>query len=254
MRIEKIYRYPVKGLSAEALEAVALTPGEMLAHDRRFALAQGDAPFDVAAPRWLSKRNFGCLMVNERLALLHTAFDPHDGSLAIRAPGAAPFLGDTRTEAGKAAIARYLADFLGPEARGEPRFIEAPGHRFSDVAMKVVSIIGLGSLHALEAEAGMVLDPLRFRANFYFSGGRPWAEFDWIGKEIQIGQVRLKVVKRIVRCAATEVNPETAARDANPPRDLRRHFGHADLGVYAEVLEAGQIALGDALEPLMLDL
>jgi uncharacterized protein YcbX len=44
MRIEKIYRYPVKGLSAEALEAVALTPGEMLAHDRRFALAQGDAP------------------------------------------------------------------------------------------------------------------------------------------------------------------------------------------------------------------
>ena len=254
MRIEKIYRYPVKGLSAEALEAVALTPGDMLAHDRRFALAQGDSPFDVAAPRWLSKRNFGCLMVNERLALLHTAFDPHDGSLAIRAPGAAPFLGDTRTEAGKAAIARYLTDFLGPEARGEPRFIEAPGHRFSDVAMKVVSIIGLGSLHALEAEAGMVLDPLRFRANFYFSGGRPWAEFDWIGKEIQIGQVRLKVVKRIVRCAATEVNPETAVRDANPPRDLRRHFGHADLGVYAEVLEAGQIALGDALEPLMLDL
>jgi len=254
MRIEKIYRYPVKGLSAEALEAVALTPGEMLAHDRRFALAQGDAPFDVAAPRWLSKRNFGCLMVNERLALLHTAFDPHDGSHAICAPGAAPFLGDTRTEEGKAAIALYLTDFLGAEARGEPRFIEAPGHRFSDVAMKVVSIIGLGSLHALEAEAGMVLDPLRFRANFYFSGGRPWAEFDWIGKEIQIGQVRLKVVKRIVRCAATEVNPETAARDADPPRDLRRHFGHADLGVYAEVLDGGKIALGDALEPMMLDL
>jgi NitT/TauT family transport system ATP-binding protein len=81
-------------------------------------------------------------MVNERLALLHSAFDPHDGSLAIRTPGAGPFLGDTRTEEGKAAIARYLTDFLGPEARGEPRFIEAPGHRFSDVAMKVVSIIG----------------------------------------------------------------------------------------------------------------
>ena len=147
-----------------------------------------------------------------------------------------------------------MSEFLGPEARGEPRFIEAPGHRFSDVAMKVVSIIGLSSLHALEAEAGMALDPLRFRANFYFSGGRPWAEFDWIGQEIQIGQARLKVVKRIVRCAATEVNPETGKRDADPPRDLRRHFGHADLGVYAEVLEGGQVALGDALEPMMLDL
>ena len=56
--------------------------------------------------------------------------------------------------------------------------------------------------------------------------------------------------KRIVRCAATEVNPETAARDANPPRDLRARFGHADLGVYAEVLEGGRVAVGDALEPL----
>ena len=91
MRIEKIYRYPVKGLSAEALEAVALTPGEMLAHDRRFALAQGDAPFDVAAPRWLSKRNFGCLMANERLALLHTAFDPQGGALPSAPPAPRPF-------------------------------------------------------------------------------------------------------------------------------------------------------------------
>jgi uncharacterized protein YcbX len=62
------------------------------------------------------------------------------------------------------------------------------------------------------------------------------------------------VVKRIVRCAATEVNPQTAARDADPPRDLRRYFGHADLGVYAEVLEGGQVALGDALEPMILAL
>ncbi|MFC7540819.1 MOSC N-terminal beta barrel domain-containing protein [Siccirubricoccus deserti] len=44
MRVENIYRYPVKGLTAEALEEVTLTPGACLPHDRRFALAQGDAP------------------------------------------------------------------------------------------------------------------------------------------------------------------------------------------------------------------
>ena len=37
-------------------------PGECLPHDRRFALAQGDAPFDPAAPAWVQKRHFGCLM------------------------------------------------------------------------------------------------------------------------------------------------------------------------------------------------
>lgn len=248
MRIETIYRYPVKGLTAEALEDVVLTPGETLPHDRRFALAQGDSSFDPAAPAWMPKRNFACLMANAHMALVHSAYDARSGELVIRRPGAPPFLGDTRTPEGRAAIAAELSAHLGAEARGTPRFVEAPGHSFSDVAKKVVSIIGLSSLHALEQAAGMALDPLRFRANVYVSGGSPWAEFDWIGREILLGQARLRIVKRIVRCPATEVNPATAERDAEPPRWLRQHFGHADLGVYAEVLEGGRISVGDALE------
>ncbi len=254
MRVEHLYRYPVKGLTAEALEEVTLSPAQCLPHDRRFALAQGDAPLDPAAPTWLPKFHFGCLMKNARLALLHTAFDPRTGQLAIRPPEGPPLLGDTRTEAGRAEIAAFLTGFLGAEARGTPRFIEAPGHNFTDVAAKAVSIIGLSSLHALEAATGQRLDPLRFRANVYVSGSLPWAEFDLVGQEIQLGAARLRVFKRIVRCAATEVNPETANRDADPPRDLRTHFGHADLGVYAEVLEGGRVAVGDALEPLQADL
>jgi len=248
MRIETIYRYPVKGLTAEALEQVALTPGETLPHDRRFALAQGDSAFDPAAPTWMSKRNFGCLMVNARLALVHSAYDERSGDLMLRIPGAAPLLASTRSAEGRAAIAAALTAHMGEEARGAPRFVEAPGHSFSDVARKVVSIIGLSSLHALEQATGSTLDPLRFRANVYVSGGSPWAEFDWIGREILLGQAKLRVVKRIVRCPATEVNPATGARDAEPPRWLREHFGHADLGVYAEVLEGGRISVGDALE------
>ena len=60
--------------------------------------------------------------------------------------------------------------------------------------------------------------------------------------------------QRIVRCAATEVNPDNGERDAKPMRWLREHFGHGDLGVYAEVLEGGRIAVGDALEPAEGDL
>ncbi len=248
MRIESIYRYPVKGLTAEAMEAVTLTPGATLPEDRRFALAQGDSAFDPAAPAWLPKRNFGCLMANARLALVHSAFDARTGELALRLDGEAPVVASTRTPEGRAVITTALTRALGEEARGTPRFVEAPGHSFSDVARKVVSVIGLSSLHALEQAAGMPLDPLRFRANVYVSGGSPWAEFDWIGREILLGQARLRVVKRIVRCPATEVNPATAERDAEPPRLLRQHFGHADLGVYAEVIDGGRIARGDALE------
>ena len=67
------------------------------------------------------------------------------------------------------------------------------------------------------------------------------------GKEIAIGDARLKVVKRIVRCAATNVDPTTGARDMTIPKTLLQSFGHADCGIYAEVITGGTIAAGDKI-------
>jgi len=55
------------------------------------------------------------------------------------------------------------------------------------------------------------------------------------------------VIKRIVRCAATNVDPETGVRDLSIPDTLMRSFGHADCGVYAEVVAGGEVAVGDAV-------
>lgn len=250
MRIEHLYRYPVKGLSAEALEQASLTPGETVPHDRRFALAQGDAPFDDAAPAFLPKQNFACLMANAKVALVRSAFDPRTGDLALQAPGQAPLLASTQTPDGRLALGAWLTAFLGEEARGTPRFLEAPGHAFTDQRRKCVSLINLASLHALEAAIGRSLDPLRFRANIYFTGLPAWAEFDWVGGRIQAGGATLEVFKRTVRCPATQVDLATGTRDADVPRLLREHFGHADLGVHAVVAEGGRIAAGDAIEVL----
>jgi uncharacterized protein YcbX len=252
MRVEHLYRYPVKGLSAEALEQAQLEEGACIAHDRRFALVQGDAPFDLAAPAFLPKQNFACLMANARLALVASAYDDRRGQLSLRIPGEPPVLADLATEAGRAEVSRRLGAYLGEEARGTPWFTEAPGHAFTDQRLKGLSLINLASLAALEQAIGQRLDPLRFRANVYFSGLPAWAEFDWIGQEVMLGGARLEVFKRTVRCPATQVNLETGERDLDIPKLLRQHFGHADLGVHARVLEGGRVALGDALEALSL--
>ena len=120
--------------------------------------------------------------------------------------------------------------------------------RFSDVAKKVVSIINLASVAALEGAVGQPVDPLRFRANLYVRGWPAWHEFDLLDREIHVGgKVRLKVVKRIVRCAATNVDPVTAARDLNIPKTLMQTFNHMDCGIYAEVIEGGDIAAGNTV-------
>ena len=76
-----------------------------------------------------------------------------------------------------------------------------------------------------------------------------WQEFEWIGREITIGSARLRVTKRIDRCAATNVDPETGKRDLQIPRSLMTAFGHADCGVYLEVMSAGTVARADAVTP-----
>jgi len=247
MRIERIARYPVKGLSPEYMKAVELTPGQGLPHDRRFAFAQADGAFDPAAPKWLPKRNFACLAVNAGIAAIHAAYDPRANTLLLLA-AEARLTADLSTPEGRQEAEAWLVAQMGEEARGGLRLAEVPGHAFTDIPDKAVSMIGLASVAELGERAGMALDPLRFRANLLFSGAAPFAELDWVGQEVLLGKARLRVFKRTQRCAATEVNPETAERDAKPPLWLRQQYGHADMGVYATVLEGGMVAVGDALE------
>jgi uncharacterized protein len=100
---------------------------------------------------------------------------------------------------------------------------------------------------AIETVVGVPVHPLRFRANLYLEGWPAWHEFELLGREIAIGDARLKVTKRIVRCAATNVDPDTGIRDLTIPATLMRTYDHAECGIYAQVIAAGDVAPGDAV-------
>lgn len=254
MKVGAIYRYPVKGLSAEKMERVTLVPGECLPHDRRFAIALGSTVFNPRNPEWLPKTKFVMLMRDEKLALLQTRFDAETGVLTIAEDGR-ELLRERLTEfEGCRSVAEFCTNFLGPGVDGPLRVVEAPGHAFADARRRpnattgqYVSLINHASIAALERAMEAAIDPIRFRANFYFDGEAAWREHDWIGAEISLGAARLRVVSPITRCAATQVNPATAARDLDIPAALDRNFGHINMGIYAEVMSGGEIALGDAL-------
>jgi uncharacterized protein YcbX len=253
MHIESLYRYPVKGLTPEALERAVLAPGRCIPWDRAFALAQGDSSLDVANPVWVAKTNFMCLLRNARIALLQTRFDEAAGILRIESLEGEILEASPFTPEGQAALTVFFTAYLGAEARyGEaarpPFFFHAQDHSFCDHKTQVISLIGLGSLRALEGAVGAARDKRRFRANIYIDDIKPWAEFDWLGREISVGGVRMVVEERIDRCGATNVNPDTAERDANPVKELQKNFGHIELGVFARVLTPGEIRVGDEVK------
>ena len=185
--LSSLYRYPVKGLSPEPLKSVALEPGHTFPADRRYAIENGPSGFDAAAPAWLSKSFYLMLMRNERLAELRTQYDDQRHILTVDWRGHCAARGDLRTPEGRGAVEAFFATHFAGELRGRPAIVSGGGHSFSDVAQKVVSIINLESVLAIENMVGLPVHPLRFRANAYVSGWPAWANSNFLGELLRSG-------------------------------------------------------------------
>jgi GntR family transcriptional regulator/MocR family aminotransferase len=103
-------------------------------------------------------------------------------------------------------------------------------------------------VRSLEEQWGYEINPLRFRANIYIDGAKPWEEFDWVGSDIHIGDAAFLVDRKNGRCGATNVNPRTGRRDLDIPGSLRAGFGHKNLGVYLIARQGGRLTAGDAVD------
>ncbi|KMO12229.1 MOSC domain-containing protein [Methylobacterium platani] len=249
LTVAALHRYPVKGLSPEPLATAALAAGGYFPGDRLFAVENGPSGFDPAAPVHQPKIKYLMLMRNEALARLSTTYDDATGVLTIREGDREAARGDLGTREGRLAVEAFFRRYLPKELRGPPKVLAAgEGYRFTDSPRGYVSLINLASVAAVEDMVGAAVDPLRFRGNLHVTGLPAFAEFDLVGSDLVTDAgLRLKVTKRIVRCAATNVDPVTGERDLAIPEALQRNLGHADCGIYAEVVAPGEVRAGDVL-------
>jgi len=248
--IAKIYRYPVKGLSPDPLEHASLTPGRILAGDRRFALALASTRFDGLIAQWQPKSAFLTLVKHEKLAALDARFDDTGTDLTVFRNNKQVARGKMTDPIGRAIIDDFFAAYMGTDTPGKPYLADAGDDiSFTDQKDKLVSIVNLASIRDLERIVGTELAPERFRGNIYVDGIEPWSEFDWVGKEIAVGDAVLSVVDRTDRCGAINVNPKNAVRDQNLVKALQAGFGHVDMGIFASVTSAGNVAIGEAIGP-----
>ena len=236
-----IVRHPIKSHGREDLASVILQAGQCLPFDRHWAVAH-DAAKLVAG--WNACVNFargakapGLMAISARLdeaAKAVTLMHPDKPELTFRPDEAHD-------------LPRFLAwvQDLNPVGRAQPARIVAGGVAMTDTDFPSVSIFGLASNRDLSSRMGQDLSPHRWRGNLWIDGLAPWAEFDWVGHEVQIGDAVLQVQERIVRCKATSANPDTGQIDADTLGALTDVIGHQEFGVYAKVISGGRIGLGD---------
>lgn len=246
--VTNIWRHPIKALGREALDNVTLTAGETLPFDRIWAVLHEASKFDPAAPAWASKNSFNQGAKTPAFMAIKAALDTASGIISLTHPEL-PDL-QVNPDQNPQALVNWITPLV-PSSRAQPVGVaKVTNHSLTDQNRPLISLIGTTSLKALSQAAGVDLQQERFRANIWFDGFAPWEEFEWIGKDIQIGSATLRVVDRIGRCAATTADSETGKIDIDTLAVLSSNFGHKDLGVFAEVINSGDIAINDTVKVL----
>lgn len=244
-RLAHLCRHPIKSAGYEEIESATLTEGRAFPFDREWAVAHEAARFGDQPDGWAPKMNFLRGWASAQLMAIACSSDPSSRTVTLRHPTA----GTLTVAPDRADDAAALVDWLRPlwpENRPAPsRVVRVEGQPMTDVPEPWVALLSLASNRDLGQRMGVDLSIHRWRGNVWVDDLEPWTEFGMIGREIQIGPVRLKVEQRITRCRATTADPETGRWDADTLTALDTSFGHQDFGVYARVLSGGAVRIGD---------
>jgi uncharacterized protein YcbX len=241
-----IQRHPLKSHGREALAEVALTAGEGLPWDRRWAVAHEAAKIDEG--QWAECANFSRGSKAPKLMAINARLDTKAGRLTLTHPDRPEISFHPDRPEDQARFLEWVVPITPAERALPARIYSVPVRGMTDTDYPSVSLFGLASNRALGERLGCDLSPLRWRGNFWLEGLEPFAELDLIGKTIRLGSAEVEIVEPIVRCLATTANPVTGERDADTLGALRAGYGHQNFGIYGRVVTGGTVRIGDAME------
>lgn len=239
-RLAHICRHPIKSHGREDLASVRLLAGEGLPWDRFWAVAHEAAKLRDG---WSPCVNFARGAKAPALMAITCTLDDAARTVTLRHPARGEIT--IRPDAAED-LPAFLewAGPLNPADRAQPARIVSAGRAMTDSEFPSISIVNLASLADLSDRVGVALSAHRFRANLWIAGWAPWAEWEMVGKRLQIGDAVLEVRERITRCNATKADIETGVINADTLGALEANYGHRDFGLYATAVTGGEIALG----------
>lgn len=254
-KVIALYRYPVKGFAAQAMDSLIVLPGGRVAGDRVLNFRFADAP--VADDAWCRKYHGVVLANTPGLARLQACHDARTSRLKIIHEN--HILADEALDAeGRRRLADAIAGFVAkldenPLRENPSRLplkLVGDGHspRYQDNEGGQVTLHSRASVVSAGAALGDAnLDERRFRHNVVIDGVDAWAEQSWAGRAVRVGAVVFETVVPKVRCLATHANPLTGERDLMVMQTLMRAFAQTNptFGVGMLSKAGGVIRVGD---------
>jgi uncharacterized protein YcbX len=225
-RVVGLWRYPVKSMADEPLEAVDVD-WHGFAGDRRWAFVRDG----------MERSGFPWLTIRELPSMRHYVpfFAEPDRPDASRTMVRTPGGGELEV------IDPALADELG----GGVRVIKQNVGVFDTMPLSLITTQSITSLGTWVAPA---LTAERFRPNLLIDAADDAAfpEDGWVGSVLRIGELRMRVDQRDSRCVMINIDPVTDEKHPEVLRTVARERA-SGLGVYGATVAPGRVALGDAV-------
>ncbi|WP_281973746.1 MOSC domain-containing protein [Ruegeria faecimaris] len=242
-KVTHIWRHPMKSHGHEAVQTVTVTPGQTMPGDRVWAVAHEASKAD--GTKWVPCVNFS--RGSKAPDLMAISAKLNADLLTLTHPNRPDLTFDPDRE--QDVFLDWVRPLMPADRAASARIVRIPGRGMTDSDFPSISLCNMASHRAVEQKLGQDLSIKRWRGNIWFDGLPLWEEFDWLDRELQIGEAVFRVRERIVRCLATTANPDTGDRDADTLGALNS-WGHQDFGIYTEVVRGGVISVGDKVIPL----
>jgi uncharacterized protein YcbX len=260
-----LWRYPVKSMMGEELNAVEVTERGLVG-DRRFALVDRSTGKIAGAKNPRKWGNFfdfraayvepperGSKLPAVRLTLpdgtVVTSEQPDLAQILSKALGHEVDFAEAQGdgESSGAQAEEYWPDMEGLDYRDTVTDFELPAGTFFDLAVvHLLTTATIDHLRALYLHGRF--EVRRFRPNIVVLTGpdaQGFVENDWIGHTVAIGdQVRLRITGPCPRCVMTTLPQGDLPKDPGILRTAAQH-NQANVGVYADVISGGTTRRGD---------
>ncbi|WP_170403639.1 MOSC domain-containing protein [Ruegeria arenilitoris] len=241
--VTQLCRHPIKSHGRETVATVNVIPGQTMPGDRVWAVAHEASKADGSV--WVPCANFSRGAKAPKLMAISALYNGETLTLSHPDRPDLTFAPDSEQQV----FLDWVKPLMPADRAASARIIRVPGRGMTDSDFPSISLCNMASHRAVGQKLGQDLSIHRWRGNIWFDGMPLWEEFEWLGREVQIGEAVFRVRERITRCLATTANPDTGIRDADTLGTLES-WGHKDFGVYAEVLKGGAISVGDKVELL----
>jgi uncharacterized protein YcbX len=248
--VSSIHFSPIKSLSFQSINTAIIKKDVGFEEDRIFAFSRA---IDMALAKTIEKdpserELIHFLTLKNTPALNKYDFKFENGMISISKDNTEI---STISIEDKEAISKEISK-LEPNLPGPIYFLKNELFPFYDTTngsnvSNTISLINLNSIKDFNQKINKEIEFERFRGNIYIKDINAFEERNWINKTIKINEVEFKVLKHIPRCSATNLKVNSDQADINLPNELKKVYGHMDMGIYLYPLNNGKISVNDEL-------